>query len=211
MAAIESGDHRYDPEDPELINALWTLALVAALRHGEAVRGRQVAGFVLGLIGCIVLFAPWDAHAVDTLGATYCLFAALSYAVSYVYMARYLAPRNLTPTVLSAAQLTAATGWTLLALVPRRDPTSVSSLGPWLALVVLGIAGTGGAYIINYALIRSEGATGASAVTYLLPVVSVAIGAALLTEPLTLSLVVGTTFIIAGVAASRVRSSGPTT
>ena len=28
VAAIESGDHRYDSEDPELINALWTLALV---------------------------------------------------------------------------------------------------------------------------------------------------------------------------------------
>ena len=28
VGAIESGDHRYDPNDPELINALWTLALV---------------------------------------------------------------------------------------------------------------------------------------------------------------------------------------
>lgn len=28
VAAIESGDHRYDAADPELINALWTLALV---------------------------------------------------------------------------------------------------------------------------------------------------------------------------------------
>lgn len=28
VGAIESGDHRYDPNDPELTNALWTLALV---------------------------------------------------------------------------------------------------------------------------------------------------------------------------------------
>jgi len=28
VAAIESGDHRHDPDDPELISALWTLALV---------------------------------------------------------------------------------------------------------------------------------------------------------------------------------------
>jgi hypothetical protein len=41
---------------------------------------------------------------IDTLGALCCLPAVLS----YVYMARYLAPRDLSPAVLSAAQLVAA-------------------------------------------------------------------------------------------------------
>jgi drug/metabolite transporter (DMT)-like permease len=44
---------------------LWTLALVAALRQGEPVTARRVAGF---LLGCLVLLAPWNAGAVDPLG-----------------------------------------------------------------------------------------------------------------------------------------------
>jgi EamA-like transporter family len=94
-----------------------------------------------------------------------CLLAALSYAVSYVYMARYLAPRNFSPVVLSAAQLVAATGWTLLALAWSPGPVPAVEVRPWLALAALGILGTGAAYVINYALIRTEGAAGASVVT----------------------------------------------
>lgn len=201
---------RVDSSVAGAVNAttpLWTLALVAALRQGEPVTARRVAGFLLGLLGCLVLLAPWNAGGVDPLGVLACLAAALCYAVSYVYLARYLAPRALTPMVLSAAQLVAATGWTLLVLIP--DPGSMPStarIGPWLALIVLGVLGTGLAYVINYALIRTEGAAGASVVIYLIPVVSIAFGAALLAEPLTVNLLVGTLMILVGVVLSRDRA-----
>jgi drug/metabolite transporter (DMT)-like permease len=189
---------------------LWTLAIVAALRQGEPVTTRQIAGFLLGLLGCLVLLAPWNAGTVDVLGALACLAAALCYAVSFVYMARYLTPRVLTPIVLSGVQLLAATGWTLLALAPRPGPAPTSELGPWLAMIVLGILGTGVAYVINYALIRTEGAAGASVVIYLLPVVSIAFGATILAEPLTVNLLVGTLVILVGVVLSRARTHGQT-
>jgi hypothetical protein len=46
------------------------------------------------------------------------------------------------------------------------DPASAPtwSLGSWLALAVLGIIGTGLAYVINYSLIRTEGPVGAAVV-----------------------------------------------
>ncbi|MGH4010389.1 MAG: DMT family transporter [Pseudonocardiaceae bacterium] len=74
---------------------------------------------------------------------------------------------------------------------------------PWLSLAILGIFGTGLAYIINYALIRNEGPTRASVVTYLVPIVSVALGAAALSEPLTPSLLTGSTLVLIGIALSR--------
>ncbi len=40
------------------------------------------------------------------------------------------------------------------------------------AIAVLGIVGTGFVYMLNYQIITSEGATVASTVTYLLPVVA---------------------------------------
>lgn len=202
------GETRVDSSIAGVTNAttpLWTLALVVALHQGEPVTTRRVAGFLLGLLGCVVLLAPWNAGTVDPFGALACLGAAFSYAVGFVYMARYLTPRALTPIVLSTAQLIAATGWTLLALAlaPNPGPAPTSKAGPWLALIVLGVLGTGAAYVINYALIRAEGAAGASLVIYLLPLVSITFGAALLAEPLTANLVAGGLIILAGVALSR--------
>jgi drug/metabolite transporter (DMT)-like permease len=47
---------------------------------------------------------------------------------------------------------------------------------------MLGFVGTGLAYVINYAIVARDGATVASTVTYLLPVVAVVLGAAVLDE-----------------------------
>ena len=51
-----------------------------------------------------------------------------------------------------------------------------------VSVVALGTLGTGVAYILNYSLIQNEGATTASTVTYLLPIVAVTLGAAVLGE-----------------------------
>lgn len=207
------GETRVDSSVAGIANAttpLWTLALVAALRQGEAVTARRVAGFVLGLGGCLLLLAPWEAGGVDPLGAAACVAAALSYAVSFVYMARHLTPLDLTPTVLSAAQLVAATGWTLLALVPAPGPLPTFEARAWIALAVLGILGTGAAYVLSYALLRASGPASASTVTYLFPVVSIAFGTAFLAETPTVTMLVGAAIILAGVALSR-RQSGATT
>jgi len=197
------GQTRVDSSIAGTINAttpLWTLALVTALGHGEASTGRRVAGFVLGLLGCVVLLAPWNARGIDLIGALACQAAAISYAASYVYLARFLAPRALTPTVLSAAQLLTATAWTLLALIPNPGRMPTAQPGPLLAIAVLGILGTGAAYVVNYGLIRTQGAAGASVVIYFIPVVSVALGVTVLAEPFTPNRITGTALIITGVA-----------
>jgi drug/metabolite transporter (DMT)-like permease len=200
------GETRVDSSIAGVMNAttpLWTLALVATTRHTETIHPAQIAGFILGLLGCVVLFSPWNSTTIDPLGTFYCLLAAISYAISYVYMARYLTPKQITPTALAAAQLLAATGWTVLALAINPGPLPHFAPGPWLALTILGIIGTGLAYIINYALIRTEGPTRASVVTYLIPLVSVVIGSTALAEPITPNLLAGTTLILIGIAISR--------
>lgn len=206
------GETRVDSSIAGVLNAttpLWTLALVAAARHMESIRPAQIAGFILGLTGCVVLFSPWNSNTIDPLGTMYCLLAAISYAISYVYMARYLTPKQITPTALAAAQLLAATGWTLLALAANPGPPPTFTPPAWIALAILGIVGTGLAYIINYALIRSEGPTRASVVTYLVPLVSLTLGATALNEPLTPNLLTGATLILTGIAISRWRRGRP--
>jgi drug/metabolite transporter (DMT)-like permease len=200
------GETRVDSSIAGVMNAttpLWTLALAAAGRHREPIRPAQIAGFVLGLIGCIVIFAPGNNGTLDALGTLYCLLAAISYAISYVYMAHYLTPKDITPTALATAQLLAATGWALLALAPNPGALPDFAPVPWTALAILGVFGTGLAYVINYALIRNEGPTRSSVVTYLVPLVSVTLGAAALNEPLTPNLLTGSTLVLIGIALSR--------
>ncbi len=77
-----------------------------------------------------------------------------------------------------------ASGFLVLALpVGGLTPVHVST-GPLLAILVLRNRSTGFAFALNYQLLASEGAVAASVVGYLLPVVSVLLGALFLGEQL---------------------------
>jgi len=200
------GETRVDSGTAGALNAttpLWTLALVFAVQQSSRLNALQVAGLVLGFAGSLLIFTPWDAGGVDALGALYCLLAALSYGVSYLYMSKYLTPRKLSPTVLSTSQLMAASVLTAATLPFDTAGAPNSQWLPWLALAILGVIGTGLAYIINYALIRTEGPVGASVVTYLVPVASVALGFVFLRESVPLLSLTGVAVILIGVWASR--------
>ena len=71
------------------------------------------------------------------------------------------------------------------------------------AIAVLGVVGTGFAYVLNYQIITSEGATIASTVTYLLPVVAIVLGVLVLDESITVPALVGVAVVLAGVALTR--------
>jgi drug/metabolite transporter (DMT)-like permease len=153
----------------------------------------------VGFLGVLLLLEPWhDAH--GTLrGSLACLAAAMSYGFSYVYAGRRLIHRGHSTLVLAAAQLTAATGMMLLALpFTGRDSIQVHPK-VLLAVAVLGIGGTGLAYILNYRLLADEGAAATSTVTYLMPPVSVLLGALVLGEPLRGTLVLGAIVVLVGV------------
>jgi len=72
--------------------------------------------------------------------------------------------------------------------------------------VILGVLGTGVAYVLNYQIITSEGATIASTVTYLLPVVAIVLGVLVLGETVTAMALAGVVLVLAGVALTRRRA-----
>jgi drug/metabolite transporter (DMT)-like permease len=67
-------------------------------------------------------------------------------------------------------------------------------------------AGTGVAYVLNYQIIASVGATVASTVTYLLPVVAIILGFLVLGEHITLLDLAGIALILTEVALTRNRA-----
>ena len=95
---------------------LWTLLFAAALRQSKRLGSTQILGIILGFVGALLILAPWRSDSAPLPGVLACLAASASYGLSYVYMGRYLTGRNLSPLVLSAGQLIAATGLLALAL-----------------------------------------------------------------------------------------------
>jgi drug/metabolite transporter (DMT)-like permease len=185
---------------------LWTVVVALAVRHQKTISLSQATGLILGFGGALLIFAPWQSvSGFASAGAIACLAAAASYGISYVYMDRYLARRGINPVALSACQLLAAAALLAIALgvagapAPRLDATVVASIA------ILGLVGTGIAYVLNYQIITSEGATAASTVTYLLPVVAIVLGVAVLDERVTLSIIAGIALVLAGVALTRQR------
>jgi drug/metabolite transporter (DMT)-like permease len=76
----------------------------------------------------------------------------------------------------------------------------------WLAVLWVGVLGSGVAYLLFFGIMRAWGATRTTLVTYALPVIGIALGVVVLDERLHAEEVAGTVLVLAGlVLASRRR------
>jgi drug/metabolite transporter (DMT)-like permease len=81
------------------------------------------------------------------------------------------------------------------------------SVAAGASLLALGALGTGLAYILNYTIVRAAGATTAATVTYLIPVVSTALGVIVLAESVTWNEPLGAAVALGAVAAQGLTGS----
>ena len=98
----------------------------------------------------------------------------------------------------------------LLPLVALSGPTTgpITSERHPAACSALGALGTGVAYVLNYRIVAAAGATTASTVTYLTPLVAILVGLVFLGEPLTWNEPIGGLIVVLGVAVSQGRLAG---
>jgi drug/metabolite transporter (DMT)-like permease len=172
---------------------------------GERLRPPQLAGVAIGFLGVAVVagVGGGDLAGSSLLGSAAVVLAGAGYGFGFAYANRFT-------TGLSARQLLAGT--LLLAPVAAVDLAAGRvHLGPRaaLCLVLLGALGTGYAYLLNYRTLQESGATVASLVTYLVPLVAVAAGILVLGEPFSVRLVLGGLIVVAGVALVQGRLLGP--
>lgn len=197
------GERTVDSGIAGVLNAttpLWSLLLAREFGKTKAL--------LLGFGGVLLIFAPWRQEHVFTLGAQAMLGAAASYAAGFAYMASKLTGRGTQPVALAAAQLLVATALAAVALPFEGAGMPSPTLGGALSVVILGTLGTGLSFLLSYKLIADEGPAAAAIVGYLLPVVSVALGAIFLGEPLNARVITGMLIVLAAVAASRSRPAG---
>ncbi|MEU9959227.1 DMT family transporter [Streptomyces sp. NPDC050982] len=206
FALFSIGEQTVDSGIAGVLNAttpLWSLLLGILLGTDRGLGRVRLTGLFLGFAGTLLIFAPWQRSAgLLTWGALSLMAAAASYAIAFAYMARKLTDRG-APIAMSAAQLLAATAWTTLS-VPAAGSLHTDATG-LLAVTALGILGTGVTFYLNYRLIADEGPTSAATVGYLLPVVSVALGALVLDESTGVRIWAGMAVVLTGVAMTRTR------
>jgi drug/metabolite transporter (DMT)-like permease len=209
FALFSIGEQTVDSGVAGVLNAttpLWSLVIGIGIGTERGTHPVRLGGLLLGFAGTLLIFAPWQRAALASWGALAILGAAVSYAVAFAYMGRKLVGKG-TPTVaLSAAQLAAATGWTVLAL-PAGGLVAVHVTPVvTVAVAVLGVFCTGLTFYLTYRIIADEGATNAATVGYLLPVVSVLLGAIVLGEQLNPRVVAGMVVVLVGIGMTRRRT-----
>lgn len=196
-----------------LFTLLFAVLTVPAERRPDA---RRLAGLGLGFLGVLTVLGVWRGLGSGTglgaglgsgsgVGALACLAAACCYGAGFAYLRRFLSGRPESVTTLSALQIGCAAAELLLIAPLVAGAPHWPGAAAAAALLVLGALGTGLAYLLNLGLVRSAGTTVASAVTYVTPLWSTALGAALLHEPVGWNALAGGALVIAAVALTRPR------
>jgi drug/metabolite transporter (DMT)-like permease len=192
-----------------LVATVPLLSVVVGRVAGDRARvpALRWAGLVVGFVGVPVLTGQGvvGGHGIAVMEV---LLGALGYAIAPVIAERAL--QGVPASVLTTACLGVATA-VYAPVVLLTGPQPVPPAPAIGALVTLGLVCTALAFLLFFRLIGEVGGPRATLVAYLNPVVAVLLGAAVLAEPLTGSVAVGTLLILGGsaLAAARRPADGP--
>jgi drug/metabolite transporter (DMT)-like permease len=209
FSLITWGEQSIDSALAAILNGtvpLFAIVLAALLLPDEPMTVNRVAGLVLGFVGVVALFGPdlQTGSASAVAGELALVVAAVAYAAAGVY-ARWKV-RDVSP--LASAQLEIGYAFVITLVLafavesPLATHVRASSV---LAVVWLGLVGSGLAFMAFFWLLGRWGATRTSMVAYLLPVVGILLGVLVRHEQVTLLTLVGTAMVIGGVALANSR------
>ena len=192
-----------------IINAgtpLMTLVFMLIVFREEKLKPEQIIGLLIGALGVLTVVGVWKELGDNQLVGVIALIIAIScYGASYPYSTRNVIPLKLKPEALATGQLIMAA----VTLLPFFLISGISNdfYRPQsvIAMLCLGIFGSGFAYIWNFAITAAAGSAIASTVTYLTPVVAVIVGFLYLGEVIVWNEIVGAIIVIMGALLSQGR------
>ena len=175
---------------------IFTALLALAFDHDERSQGWAAIGIVVGMLGIVLLFGlDLSGSGDQVVGGLMVLLASLCYAIGALLQKHKLS--GAPPVGIAGVQMVVAAVVTLprcLADLPDHAP-SFEAVG---SLVLLGVGGTGLAFLWFYTLISEIGPARASIISYIAPGFSVAYGVILLGEAFSVAAVGGLALILAG-------------
>lgn len=192
-----------------IINAvtpLMTLLAIMIVFRGEKLKSFQIIGLLLGFLGVLTVLGVWNGLGLNPISAVLALLLAVTcYGFSFPYTRKFVLPYKLKPEALAATQVSLGA----LTLLPFYLIDGIAKdeyrLGPVLAMIALGVFGSGFAYIWNFKIMEAAGSAIASTVTYVTPVVAVIVGIIFLSERITWNEPVGALIVLIGAAIGQER------
>jgi len=192
-----------------IINAVTPLATVVATLAffpSERPNLSRTVGVLVGFGGILVVVGIWNgAGSSEATGVLACLGAISCYGIGFPFIRRHVAPLGIGSLPLATGQIVLAA----LQLLPFAllEHAPIGTLTPQVVggMLALGTLGTGVAYVWSFHVIQRAGATTASTVTYLTPLVAIAVGALLLGEAVTPNEPLGGLVVLLGVALAQGR------
>lgn len=179
-----------------MIASVPTFSALAARLLGlvDRLTARRYAGLVVGATG-VALLVGFDLGAENALAVVALIGVAMGYALGPIILnTRLHAPPGLL--LMSATTTIAAIGYAPWLFASW--PSSGASGAAWSSIAALGVVCTATALLIMYALVAEAGPTRMTVITYLNPLVAVALGVVVLSEPVTLGIMLGFPLILAG-------------
>jgi len=193
-----------------IINAttpIMTMLVGAVALRSERLGLTRTIGVLVGAVGIVVVIGPWhiDGTGLAIAPQLAALGATLSYGLGGIYLRRFVTPYGMDAPTVAAGQIgSAAVLLTLASPLVARGGVDLTAAVVW-SMLALGIAGTGLGYVAYVLIVQRWGATLASTVTYVMPLVGVGLGIIVLHEHLVWNQPVGAVITLAGIVVSQRR------
>ena len=194
-----------------IINAvtpLMTLLAIMIVFRGEKLKSFQIIGLLLGFLGVLTVLGAWNGLGANPISAVLALLLAVTcYGFSFPYTRKFVFPYKLKPEAMAATQVSLGAVTLLPFYLLDGIAKDEYRPGPVLAMIALGVFGSGFAYIWNFKIMEAAGSAIASSVTYVTPLVAVIVGIIFLGEGLTWHEPVGAFIVLLGAAIGQERIS----
>jgi len=192
-----------------IINAttpLMTLIFMLLIFREEKIKREQVYGLLIGALGVVTVMGVWKALGGNQLIGIIALLIAVScYGASYPYSTRNVIPLGLKSEALATGQLLMASVTLLPLFIFDGFSSNNYESRSIIAMLCLGVFGSGFAYIWNFSVTAAAGSAIGSTVTYITPVVAVIVGWLYLNEEIVWHEPVGALVVIIGALLSQGR------
>lgn len=177
---------------------IWA-AMIAWVWLSDKLNLSRIVGLVVGFVGVVLLV--WDKFSLTFDGTTVAILAGIVAAAFYGYGGNYTKKymSGMRPLAIATGSMIAA-AIILFPVAVYLWPSEMPSIRSWVAVIIMGVASTGVAYILYFRLIRNVGPAKAITVTYLIPAFAMFWGAIFIDEKVTPAMIAGCAIILLGTA-----------
>jgi drug/metabolite transporter (DMT)-like permease len=204
---ISWGEQSIDSAVAAILDAtvpLFAIVIAHLALRDDRITLPKALGLLTGFVGVLILMSKdIGASAGSLLGQAAVVAASIFYAASSVYARK--STENIPGILRSVGPLLSSSVLMWVAAPILESPLRLPRLPiTWIALLWLGILGSGIAFILAYYLIHSIGPTRTTMVTYLFPLGGVILGVTFLGEKPSWQLLAGALLIIASLAVANI-------